>query len=71
MKEKGMDQRCTAHRVVVDGNWDYMWPHQIEKTPAIPFNKKLDMTTKEASDIALEFLCFFINEKVRFRFHSY
>ena len=25
MKDKEMDQRCKADRVVVDGNWDYMW----------------------------------------------
>ena len=64
-----MDQRCKVDRVVVEGNWDYMWPHQIEKTPAIPFNKKLDMSTEKASKIVLEFLCFSIDEKVRFRFH--
>ena len=36
MKEMKMNQRCTAHRIVVEGNWDeYMWPHQIDKTPTL------------------------------------
>ena len=36
MKEEGMNQRCTTTRVMVDGNWeDYMWPHQIDKTPRL------------------------------------
>ena len=31
-----MDQRCKADKVLVDGNWeDYMWPHQIDKTPRL------------------------------------
>ena len=71
MKEKRMDQRCKADRVVVDGNWDYMWPHQIEKTLAITSNKKLtsvDTSTEEASEIVLEFLCFSLHEKVKFCF---
>ena len=50
MKEKGMNQRCMAHRVVVDGNWeDYMWPHQIDKTSrldseVLSFLEKLNLS---------------------------
>merc|ERR550532_3475165 len=36
MKEKRMDQRCKADRVLGNGNWeDYMWPHQIDKMPLL------------------------------------
>ena len=36
MKRKEMDQRCTTTKVLGNGNWeDYMWPHQIDKTPRL------------------------------------
>ena len=45
-----MDQRCKADRVLGNGNWeDYMWPHQIEKTPlldpeVLSFLKRLNLS---------------------------
>ena len=31
-----MDQRCKTDKVIGNGNWeDYMWPHQIDKTPRL------------------------------------
>ena len=50
MKNKGMEQRCTAIRVLGNGNWeDYMWPHQIDKTPlldpeVLSFLTRLDLS---------------------------
>ena len=32
MEEKNVSQKCTATRVVGNGNWEnYMWPHNIDK----------------------------------------
>ena len=45
-----MKQRCKADKVLVDRNWeDFMWPHQIDKTPrldqeVISFLKKLNLS---------------------------
>ena len=34
MKAEGMKQRCMAIKEVGNGLWkDYMWPHQLDKTP--------------------------------------
>ncbi len=50
MKEKRMDQRCKADKVLGNGNWeDYMWPHWIDKTPlldpeVISFLKRLNLS---------------------------
>ena len=50
MKKKGMNQRCKADRVVVEGNWeDYMWPHQVDKTSrmdpeVLSFLKKINLS---------------------------
>ena len=50
MNKKGLDQRCTAMKILGNRNWeDYMWPHQIDKTPrldpeVLSFLKKLNLS---------------------------
>ena len=74
MKEKGSDQRCITTKVDMEENLEYMWPHQIEKTTMLDpevrsLNKKLmsgNVSAEEASKTVSEFLCFSIDERVRF-----
>ena len=50
MNKKGLDQRCTAAKVLGNRNCeDYMWPHQIDKTPrldpeVLSFLQKLNLS---------------------------
>ena len=50
MNKKGMDQRCNAMKILGNRNWeDYMWPHQVVKTPrldpeVLSFLKKINLS---------------------------
>ena len=63
-----MDQRCTSTKVVVDGNWEkYMWPDRIVRLDSAP---SMNMSTEHSGDVVIEFLCLFIEKKVRFRLYN-
>ena len=50
MNKKGLDQRCTAMKILGNRNWeDYIWPHQIDKIPrldpeVLSFLQKLNLS---------------------------